>query len=65
MSVVVAYKEKDKVIVACDDRETRKNLYRDSYRGKAKAFVYHGENDFIIRMCWQCRYNRYDGSNGR
>ena len=52
MSVVVAYKEKDKVIVACDDRETRKSLYRDSYRGKAKAFVYHGKNDFIIRLCW-------------
>ena len=51
MSVVVAYKEKDKVIVGCDDRETRKSLYRDSYRGKSKAFVYHGKNDFIIRMC--------------
>lgn len=51
MSVVVAYKEKDKVIVACDDREIRKELYKDSYKVKAKAFVHRGKNEFIIRLC--------------
>ena len=34
MSVIVAYKERDKIIVACDDRETVKNLYKDSYSRK-------------------------------
>ena len=48
MSVIVAYKERDKIIVACDDRETVKNLYKYSYSRKSKAFVYYGKKEFII-----------------
>lgn len=48
MSVIVAYKEREKIIVACDDRETEKNLYKNSYSRKSKAFVYYGKNEFIM-----------------
>lgn len=48
MSVVIAVKDKDKFIVACDDRENTGNLYFDSYDRKSKARGFKGKNNFII-----------------
>ena len=48
MILVVAIKDKDRVIVSFDDRENQDDIYIDSYKRKPKVVVYRGKKEVII-----------------